>query len=92
MLIILSLAVVFVAFFVWRSIKRGRTFVKSVIFLEALDCGESVEEANMAAATFGRIPESDNRSILRADHIRKTQFSGKQLPVIALARSRGFVE
>jgi len=76
---------------IWRSTKRGKTFVRSVIFLEALDCGDSVDEANATAATFGNVPDVDNAAILRADYIRKTQFSGKQLPVIAQARSRGFI-
>ena len=79
-------------FVLWKGASRGKVFVQSVLFLEALDCGDTVDEANKSAATFGDIPELDGRSIERADLIRRTQFGGKQLPVIAMARKRGFIK
>ncbi len=86
---LIAIAAVVLAF-LWDSRRRAHRFVRSVIFLDALDCGETIEVANSIANTFGDDPDMDRRSIERADRIRVSQFDGKQLPIIAVAVERGF--
>lgn len=81
-----------VVWLLWDGQKRGRRFVRSIVFLDALDCGESVDEANRLAMHFGTNPDNDRRSIERADFIRRAVFGGKQLPAIAMAKAKGFNE
>jgi hypothetical protein len=83
-----------VAFFYWRSVRRGKVFVRSVDFLMMLDGGSSVEEANKLShvlLTKRSDPNIDNRAIRRASAVADAQFGGKQLPLIVLAKSKGFV-
>lgn len=78
---------------VWSSVRRGRRFVRAADFLMILDGGSSVEEANnLSAALFTKSsnPETDRRATNRAKAVSNSQFGGKQLPLIFLAKSKGF--
>lgn len=82
------------AFMVWRHInKRGKSFVRAVAFLDALDRGSSVEDANQIAShlfTSGSNPDTDRSAINNATAIAEAKFGGKQLPVIHAARRMGY--
>ena len=76
-----------------HNVKRGKTFVRAVDYLMMLDAGSSVEEANkLAAFLFSKSsnPDADNTAIHRAKALSDAHFGGKQLPLIKLARSKGF--
>lgn len=80
-------------FFVRGNIARGRRFVRAYIFLNALEMGCSVEEANAVAAfAFTKYADAfeDHRSTLWAKQYSRVLHGGKQLPVIAEARVKGF--
>ena len=76
-------------------ISRGKTFVRAYYFLISVeDYGESIESANMLAATIcssGSDPNFDHQVILGAkNHIEK-YHNGRQMPVIEEAMAKGFV-
>ena len=78
----------------WRSVRRGKTFVRAVDYLVMLDGGASVGEANQLSQTLltkHSNPDADNRAIHRANAVAAAQTGGKQRPLIAKAKSKGFV-
>jgi len=78
-------------YFYWMN--RARRFVRAADFLTMLDGGCSVAEANglcMTLFTSASDPDTDQRAIYRAEQAAAVLFAGKQLPLIALARSKGF--
>lgn len=75
------------------NLDRGKNFVRAYLFLEILDMGETPEEANRIVLTlFSSVsdPDSDSNVIRRAAAYAKEHHDGKQLPVIAEAKSKGF--
>lgn len=89
--IVAVLAVVAYAY----SVKRGRLFVRSYLFLLHLSDGASVEEANKAANVFGSGILDPGEEVLRTRHAEefvRIHFGGKQLPLIELAQHKGFRE
>jgi hypothetical protein len=80
---------------VWHhSIQRGKRFVRAFAFLDHLDMGDDVATANACANsmvfTRDSNPDADRMLILRAKAFADQYSRGKQIPVISLARSRGF--
>ena len=75
--------------------ERGKVFVKAYYFIQQVDdFGEDVEDANRTASTLFESwsdPDVDHRIILRAIRFSKEYYGGKQLPVIAEARTKGFI-
>lgn len=91
-ILLILLGVAGYALFKWRMAKRGMRFVRAFAFLDHMDCGASVDEANgfvLRMFTAQSNPDVDQSIILRAAGF--VQSGGKQLPVIGLARSRGFI-
>lgn len=90
-LIVLAIAVV-LFFFVRSNIKRGKMFARAYVFLSELDDGNSVEKANSSAVFFiSKFDPTDSGPVIRAaKRYAAEKFGGEQLPVIALARQRGF--
>ncbi|MEP1327090.1 hypothetical protein [Pseudophaeobacter sp.] len=76
-------------------IRRGRVFARSADYLRLLESGASVEEANRLAASLFKStsdPDYDRKAVLRAKMISDMHFGGKQMPIIRLARSKGFYD
>lgn len=74
-------------------IRRGRIFVRSVDYLQLLDSGATVKDANrVSAVLFSSTSDPDyiKHAIHRARTLSDMYFEGKQVPIIRLARSRGF--
>ena len=81
------------AFFFWRNQKRSKRFVRAVDYLRMLDAGSAIEEANsMSSLLLSKQsdPDTDNRAINTAIAFCDAQFGGKQLPIIKLAKQKGF--
>ena len=95
MVFVLILIVIVVAIW-WESVRRGRRFVRAFAFLTHLDDGDDVTTANRCATSmvFTRHsdPDADRSMALRAQEFARAHTNGKQLPIIALARSKGFCE
>lgn len=75
--------------------KRGINFVRSFYFLAMLEEGKTVEEANYMArqiATKTSDPNLDHKVFSMAELASKEYFGGKQLPIIAEAKRKGFVQ
>lgn len=72
----------------------GKTFVKAYHFLIHVDdFGTSVDDANSICSSLFENwsdPDHDDRIILRAIQYSKDFHGGKQLPIIAEARAKGF--
>ncbi len=80
-------------FFIRGNIRRGRIFAQAYCFLEFIDTGETLEEANRVAAlacTSSSNIDLDRQLQIRAKNFIDHNFNGKQLPLIALARQKGF--
>lgn len=80
-------------FLFWRSYKRSKRFVRASDFIRMLDAGATPEEANELANMLlskNSNPNLDNRAINIAMAYSEAQFNGKQLPVIELAKQKGF--
>lgn len=68
---------------------RGRLFVRSALFLDALRAGRSVAQANDAVASKVLIESTEAIAFSKAFLQAR---GGKQLPIIAEARSSGMVD
>lgn len=83
------------AFLFWRSNKRrAKRFVRAVLFLNKLDGGASVDEANGQVArlfTKHSTPKEDDEATMFAIESAQRLTEGKQLPWIHEARNRGLV-
>ena len=81
-------------FLLWRSNKRrAQRFVRAVCFLDIVDNGASVDEANgQVARLFNRhsSADADNAAIRYAMDKANRLTDGKQLPWIHDAREKGF--
>ncbi|MEX1035651.1 MAG: hypothetical protein WDZ54_06815 [Sneathiella sp.] len=80
-------------FFFKKNTERGKRFVRAYTFLMQIDDGGNVDEANsIAAFVFSEHsnPDSDSRTIGLARSYAAAVHGGKQLPVIAEARNKGF--
>lgn len=90
--------VICVALFLWvkHTVKqRAVRFVRSYEFLCQVKDGAQPSSANGAAQMlFSKYstPDEDERASLRASEFAKHSTGGKQLPIIAEARARGFVD
>lgn len=77
------------AFALWLyTLHRGRLFVRAYTFLTLLAFGENPDVANAKALSVGYLAATDIAPMAKefaAQHSR-----GKQLPIIAEARARGF--
>jgi hypothetical protein len=75
--------------------ERGKTFIRAYAYLYHLeDFGESVEQANHSASeifTAASRSHHDHQMMIGAANYIKEKTGGKQLPVIAEARSKGFL-
>lgn len=73
------------------SIQRGLLFIRSFVFLETLEMGKSVAEANYAA----RCIRKDTPALAEIAYMAQTriliQHGGQQLPMIAEARNKGYL-
>lgn len=69
---------------------RGRTFIRAVTFLDALEAGQTVESANAGIASPGLTEHPE--MIEFAKNVLQIQYGGKQLPAIAEAKRRGMIE
>lgn len=98
--IIIVLAIGILYYF---NIKRGKRFVRSVVFLMEHELGiknglsekDAIDKANHMALLiiFGKDsdPDKDRHAIEVAKLYADDFHEGKQLPVIAEARSKGFL-
>lgn len=90
--VLLTVAVIGVLFF-RSNTKRGQTFVRATEYLMHLNCGCSADEANLFAAhlfTKHSNPDYDQKALTRAANLSRSEFNGKQLPIIQLAQEKGF--
>jgi hypothetical protein len=94
---------VIVGVFFYMNIKRGRRFVQAYVFInhyeydieEGMDREKAMNNANRIAIemTFSKYsdPVLDRQELLSAKQYAANLFGGKQLPVIAKAKSMGFL-
>lgn len=78
----------------WWSVRRGRLFVRSVGYLNLLQSGFSEMEANdfvFKLFTKRSKPSIDDEATKRAKSFANREYGGKQLPIINLARNKGFI-
>ena len=83
------------AYYFWQhTARRGMTFARAAIYLQMLDDGETVENANQEVnSMFSKHDTSDwGPMVAIAKSYSQAHFGGKQLPVIATARAKGFRE
>ena len=77
------------------SAGRGVTFVRAYAYLINLeDYGNSVEQSNLFASQVcasGSNPHTDRQMMVGASNFIKEKTGGKQLPVVAEARAKGFL-
>jgi hypothetical protein len=82
------------AAFWWMNVRRGRRFVRAFAFLDHLDLGDDVATANrcVSSMVFTRYsdPDADRTLMVRALGFAAQHTDGRQLPIIALARAKGF--
>lgn len=93
-ILILALLGAGLFWFFKRNTESGRRFVRAYLFLELLESGSSVQEANSVAKRmyFSKYSDgdADTRAIHRARAYAAHAHAGKQLPVIAMAVAKGF--
>lgn len=78
--------IVIVLFFI--LLKRGKRSVQAYVYLVLIDQGKNISEANSIALSLSNERAGNlNRAMLECC---KTHFHGKQLPMLAYARSQGF--
>lgn len=70
------------------TLHRGRLFVRAYMFLLGMDEGMNEESANYMARNLGYMKATEFAP--RAKHYASQRYGGKQLPVIAEARAKGF--
>jgi hypothetical protein len=91
-----AIAIAIAVFLLVRSgLTRGRNFVRAFIFLDSLEAGASVDEANnfaRMAFTNRKFRDLDERAIKRANLARVGRYGGRQLPIIKEAKERGYQE
>ena len=76
---------------VWfYTLYRGRLFVRAYMFLIGLEDGMDVDAANCFARSIGYLKATEY--VPQAKFFANSLFNGRQLPVIALARAKGFWE
>lgn len=85
--------IVCVYLFMRFNAQRGTRFARAVIYLQLLGDGESEDSANRTAMfTFSKHDTSDwGPMVAMAKQYSQMHYGGKQLPVIAAARSKGFM-
>lgn len=71
---------------------RGLLFVRSANYLMLLGDGMRPHEANMICRNRISYKVDDERPILAAKFFSLEHFDGKQLPVIAEAKKKGFLK
>lgn len=94
MLALIVLAAIATVAFLIFSQKRASLFVRAYLYLISLEEGLSSEDANRVAMTFRSKPsdaDQDNRVLHAAKLYARVKFGGKQIPVIDLARRKGFL-
>jgi len=90
---ILGLGTLAVALAVWQAVRSGQRFVQAFVFLEGLDRGLAVEQANAEArAQMARQADQMEkaRAAMRARNFAKANTKGRQDLVIKMAREKGF--
>ena len=75
-------------YFFKGNTQRGVISVQAYVFLSALNAGMTVEEANKRANY--DVAEGPSEVILAARQYVQLHHAGKQLPMIASAKSMGF--
>lgn len=97
------LLIIVVGVLYYMNIRRGRRFVRSVVFLMEHELGiknglsekDAIDKANHMALLiiFGKDsdPDKDRHAIEVATLYADEFHEGKQLPVIAEAKSKGFL-
>lgn len=72
--------------------ERGKKFARAALYLRMIEDGESAEDANQVASfSFSKHDTSDwGPAVTMAKQYAQTHYGGKQLPVIAAARAKGF--
>jgi hypothetical protein len=92
--ILLIIGVVVAGYFLLKNnTERGKRFVRAHHFLMQIENGASVDTANGAAQQLlsrGSNSAANSRAITWANSFAKEHYSGKQLPLIAAAISKGF--
>ena len=78
------------AFALWfYTLYRGRLFVRAFMFIFGVtEGGMDEDSANYMAQNIGYLQATEFAP--RAKHYAKMKYGGKQLPVIADARAKGF--
>jgi hypothetical protein len=90
--ILFLVALVLVAIVVTQSVRQGRRFIRAALYLNELEGGRPVHEANAAAAIlFGRDSSAaaDAHAAQLAE-MRRKRSGESQAQVIGAARARGF--
>lgn len=85
-------ALLLVAVVVAQSIRQGRRFIRAAAFLNELEGGRPVHEANAAAAILFTRDSSASADAHAAQvaEARRTRSGESQAQVIGAARTRGF--
>ena len=85
-------AVVGVILFMRFNMGRAKKFARAAMYLRMIEDGESVENANQTASfAFSKYDTSDwETDVALAKQYAQQHYGGKQLPVIAAARAKGF--